>query len=123
MSQLIAFSNKSSQGKRKHTPHFVNINTIDLDLDNLNEIYLPCPRSNRRSVYFTNDKGSLYEIQKVTGPGRKSTWFIDSFIYKGNINSYDANCLLIHVQQMELLDSLHPSILCLWRCLFYTKHM
>lgn len=54
-----------------------------VELDNLKELYLPCPRSSRRSVYFCNDKGNLYEIQKVTGPGRKSAWFINSFIYKG----------------------------------------
>ncbi|KAL9549176.1 hypothetical protein MBANPS3_005337 [Mucor bainieri] len=58
-SQIIAFTNK---------------------LDN--ELYLPCPRSNRRSIYFHNDKGALYEIQKVTGPGRKSAWLIDADIYK-----------------------------------------
>lgn len=49
----------------------------------MTELYLPCPRSNRRSVYFHNDKGKLYEVQKVTGPGRKSAWLLDTDIYKG----------------------------------------
>ncbi|CEP10447.1 hypothetical protein [Parasitella parasitica] len=64
-SQIIAFTNK-----------------LDTDVDYLTELYLPCPRSNRRSVYFRNDKGKLYEIQKVTGPGRKSAWLLDPEIYK-----------------------------------------
>ncbi|KAK4521787.1 putative secondary metabolism biosynthetic enzyme [Mucor velutinosus] len=64
-SQIIAFTNK-----------------IENDVNHLTELYLPCPRSNRRSIYFHNDKGTLYEIQKVTGPGRKSAWLIDADIYK-----------------------------------------
>lgn len=39
----------------------------------------------RRSVYFHNDEGALYEIQKVTGCGRKATWLINDKIYKGNL--------------------------------------
>ncbi|KAI7903285.1 Ydr279p protein family-domain-containing protein [Cokeromyces recurvatus] len=62
--QIIAFTNKSDQ-----------------DVNNLTELYLPCPRSNRRSVYFQNSKGQLYEIQKVT-LGRKSSWLLDNHIYK-----------------------------------------
>ncbi|KAI8645680.1 ribonuclease H2, subunit B [Parasitella parasitica] len=53
-----------------------------VDVNHLTELYLPCPRSNRRSVYFHNDKGKLYEIQQVTGPGRKSAWLLRSEIYK-----------------------------------------
>ncbi|KAL0140318.1 ribonuclease H2, subunit B [Mucor lusitanicus] len=64
-SQIIAFTNK-----------------LDDDVNHLTELYLPCPRSSRRSIYFHNDKGALYEIQKVTGPGRKSAWLIDTDIYK-----------------------------------------
>lgn len=57
-------------------------NKLDQDVNNLKELYLPCPRSNRRSVYFHNDKGALYEIQKVTGCGRKATWLFNDKIYK-----------------------------------------
>ncbi|KAI9468507.1 MAG: Ydr279p protein family-domain-containing protein [Benjaminiella poitrasii] len=62
--QFIAFTNKSDQG-----------------VNRLTALYLPCPRSNRRSIYFQNDDGKLYEIQKVT-LGRKSAWLLDSYIYK-----------------------------------------
>lgn len=37
----------------------------------------------RRSIYFHDEQGKLYELQKVTGPGRKSAWLIDNIIHKG----------------------------------------
>ncbi|KAI8372235.1 ribonuclease H2, subunit B [Choanephora cucurbitarum] len=52
------------------------------DCSSLVEIYLPCPRSNRRSVYLHNNQGQLYEVQKITGPGRKASFLIDSYIYR-----------------------------------------
>ncbi|KAI9354735.1 ribonuclease H2, subunit B [Pilaira anomala] len=63
--KIVAFTNKSDQ-----------------ELNNLTELYLPCPRSNRRSIYFHDKQGKLYELQKVTGPGRKSAWLIDNIIHK-----------------------------------------
>ncbi|KAI8979070.1 ribonuclease H2, subunit B, partial [Mycotypha africana] len=50
------------------------------DVDNLKELYLPNPRSSIRSVYLYNDKGRLYEVQKVSN-GR-SSWLLDSHLYK-----------------------------------------
>ncbi|KAI8088291.1 ribonuclease H2, subunit B [Thamnidium elegans] len=54
----------------------------DQELNDLTELYLPCPRSSRRSVYFHDKQGKLYELKKVTGPGRKSAWLIDNTIHK-----------------------------------------
>jgi len=59
---------------------------LELDVNHLTELYLPCPRSNRRSIYFHNEKKKKYykkKKKKVTGPGRKSAWLIDADIYKG----------------------------------------
>ncbi|KAI9251044.1 ribonuclease H2, subunit B [Sporodiniella umbellata] len=63
--KLIAFTDKTNK-----------------DLDNLTQIYLPCPRSNRRAVYFFNANNQLFETQKVTGPGRKSCWVIHDAAFK-----------------------------------------
>ncbi|KAI8888373.1 hypothetical protein K501DRAFT_144691, partial [Backusella circina FSU 941] len=52
------------------------------DVAELTELYLPCPRSGRRSVYLSSNNNQLYDIQKVTGPGRKSAWLVASHIYK-----------------------------------------
>ncbi|KAG1142897.1 hypothetical protein G6F37_008223 [Rhizopus arrhizus] len=63
--KLIAFTDKTNE-----------------DVDNLVELHLPCPRSSRIAIYFHNHLNQLFEIQKVTGPGRKSAWLIDNTIYK-----------------------------------------
>jgi hypothetical protein len=41
----------------------------------------------------------LYDIQKVTGPGRKSAWLVASHIYKGN----DGYNLISHLLIMIIL--------------------
>lgn len=47
------------------------------------------PFIDRRSVYFHNDKGTLYEMQKVTGVGRKASWLFNDKMYKGKSSSFD----------------------------------
>ncbi|EIE77778.1 hypothetical protein RO3G_02482 [Rhizopus delemar RA 99-880] len=66
---------KSYDDERRHVRKTFNV-------DNLVELHLPCPRSSRIAIYFHNHLNQLFEIQKVTGPGRKSAWLIDNTIYK-----------------------------------------
>ncbi|CEG77107.1 hypothetical protein RMATCC62417_11906 [Rhizopus microsporus] len=58
------------------------IDKTNQDVDKLVELSLPCPRSNRIAIYFHNHLNQLFEIQRVTGPGRKSSWLIDGNMYK-----------------------------------------
>ncbi|KAL0084462.1 ribonuclease H2, subunit B [Phycomyces blakesleeanus] len=54
----------------------------DQDLNDLTPLQLPCPRSGKWITYLYNDKHELFELQQVTGPGRKTCWMIDNTIHK-----------------------------------------
>ncbi|KAI9312761.1 Ydr279p protein family-domain-containing protein [Dichotomocladium elegans] len=51
------------------------------DKQNLKQIYLPCPRTGKPTIYFC-DGTHLYELQKVTGAGRKTSWLVDNYLYE-----------------------------------------
>ncbi|KAG2223947.1 hypothetical protein INT45_009399 [Circinella minor] len=53
------------------------------DLESLTPIQLPCPQTGRSSLYLHGDDHQhIYEIQRVTGVGRKTSWLIDDILYK-----------------------------------------
>ncbi|KAI9493080.1 ribonuclease H2, subunit B [Zychaea mexicana] len=53
------------------------------DLQALTPVHLPCPQTGRSALYFHDDDDqSIYEAQKVTGVGRKTSWLIDEMLYK-----------------------------------------
>ncbi|KAI7872192.1 ribonuclease H2, subunit B [Spinellus fusiger] len=54
----------------------------DQDLEQLCPLRLPCPRSGQWIPYLFSENQQLYELQQVTGPGRKACWLIENTTYK-----------------------------------------
>ncbi|KAI7876064.1 hypothetical protein K492DRAFT_210589 [Lichtheimia hyalospora FSU 10163] len=53
------------------------------DVEQLAPIQLACPRTGKPSLYLHDaERGMLYELQKVVGPGRKACWLIDDQLHK-----------------------------------------
>ncbi|CDS13117.1 hypothetical protein LRAMOSA05300 [Lichtheimia ramosa] len=53
------------------------------DVERLIPIQLACPRTGKPTLYLRDaERGVLYELQKVVGPGRKACWLIDNQLHK-----------------------------------------
>ncbi|KAI9276975.1 ribonuclease H2, subunit B [Phascolomyces articulosus] len=53
------------------------------DLESLTPIHLPSPQTGQSTLYLhDNDHQHIYEVQRVTGVGRKTSWLIDDILYK-----------------------------------------
>ncbi|KAL1929402.1 hypothetical protein VTP01DRAFT_1540 [Rhizomucor pusillus] len=58
-------------------------NKYGADLDSLNTVKLPCPRTGTVAMYLTDRSNTkIFELQKVSGCGRKASWMIDHSLYK-----------------------------------------
>ncbi|KAI8145087.1 Ydr279p protein family-domain-containing protein [Fennellomyces sp. T-0311] len=52
-------------------------------LESLTPIQLPCPQTGQSTLYLHDDDDrQLFEIQRVTGVGRKTSWLINDTLYK-----------------------------------------
>ncbi|CDH60115.1 hypothetical protein RO3G_02482 [Lichtheimia corymbifera JMRC:FSU:9682] len=57
--------------------------TKNEDVERLVPIQLACPRTGKPTLYLHDvERGVLYELQKVVGPGRKACWLMDNQLHK-----------------------------------------
>lgn len=69
------------------------------------------------AVYFHNHLNQLFEIQKVTGPGRKSSWSINDAIYKGkkkNLIFFFHSLICLYLDgAVRFISPIDPLFVCL----------